>query len=165
MTKYKLMLRMILTIAVSLFFIDISGATATACSCTRSAAIAFPLGHRKLHRHVYPGPIIVGKSHRKVIITSPLIDGFIRIGPPRPEVVVVEKPRVRHIVVNLNLTKAKPRPQYVTEQTRITVWIRNSNGSRTSVTLTRSGPGYLGPRGEWYANMPTENQLKMVYGF
>ena len=45
-----------------------------------------------------------------------------------------------------------------------TVWITNSNGSQTPVKLTKDGPGYIGPRGERYASMPTEEQLKQVYG-
>jgi len=51
------------------------------------------------------------------------------------------------------------------EQNTVTVWITNSNGSKIPVKLTRSGPNYVGPRGELYSTMPTEEQLKMVYGF
>lgn len=51
------------------------------------------------------------------------------------------------------------------EQNVVTVWITNSNGSKIPVRLTRSGPNYVGPRGEIYQTMPTEEQLKMVYGF
>jgi len=50
-------------------------------------------------------------------------------------------------------------------QDNITVWITNSNGSKTPVTLKRSGPSYIGPRNEVYQTMPTEADLKMVYGF
>jgi hypothetical protein len=154
------------TAAISLFVSDATSSKAMACSHIRqSAIIAVPLGHGRIVADMYERPIILTPPHRKLVITSPLIGGFIQIGPPHPEIVVVEKPRVRHIVVNLNLNKLKSKPQRVIEQTKITVWIRNSNGSRTSVTLTKSGPGYLGPRGEWYPNMPTEKQLRMVYGF
>ena len=51
------------------------------------------------------------------------------------------------------------------EQDTITVWITNSNGSTTPVRLRRSGPGYIGPRGEHYAQMPTPEDLAKVYGF
>jgi hypothetical protein len=50
------------------------------------------------------------------------------------------------------------------EQNIETIWITNSNGSQTPVRLTRDGPGYIGPRGERYPSMPTEEQLKQVYG-
>ncbi len=160
MVKHKLILTIMFTAAVFLFIND-AGSKATARPhIRRSSMIAVPLGHSR-----HEGPIIFTPPHRKFVITSPLIGGFIRIGPPIPEVVVVEEPRARHIVVNLSLTKTVSKPQCVTEQTQVTVWITNSNGSQTPVTLKKSGPGYLGPRGEWYPNMPTEEQLKMVYGF
>lgn len=43
--------------------------------------------------------------------------------------------------------------------------IRNSNGSTTPVILRRVGNQWGGPRGEIYDNMPTEEQLRPVYGF
>lgn len=46
-----------------------------------------------------------------------------------------------------------------------TVWIQNSNGSRTPVLLRMTEGGqYIGPRGEYYPTMPTEDQLRKVYG-
>lgn len=49
------------------------------------------------------------------------------------------------------------------EQNIVTVWITNSNGSKTQVRLRREGPGFLGPRDEYYDSMPTNEQLS-VYG-
>lgn len=49
------------------------------------------------------------------------------------------------------------------EQTLV-VNIRNANGSYTPVTLRREGNVYVGPRGERYLSVPTEDQLKDVYG-
>ncbi len=43
--------------------------------------------------------------------------------------------------------------------------IHNSNGSIIQVKVTRSGTGWAGPRGEWYDHLPTEDELKPVYGF
>jgi len=51
------------------------------------------------------------------------------------------------------------------EQNIETVWITLSNGSQRPIKLTRSGPNYIGPRGEFYSTMPTEEQLKVLYGF
>ncbi len=46
-----------------------------------------------------------------------------------------------------------------------TVWIQNSNGSRTPVELRRTGGGMLiGPKGEYYDSMPTNEQLRQFYG-
>ena len=48
----------------------------------------------------------------------------------------------------------------------VTVWITNSNGSKTPVKLTKTASGgYVGPRGEMYDTMPTESDLKKAYGF
>jgi hypothetical protein len=46
-----------------------------------------------------------------------------------------------------------------------TVHVTNSNGSIIAVNLQRSGPGYIGPRGEYYPTLPTQDQLRPVYGF
>lgn len=51
------------------------------------------------------------------------------------------------------------------EQQMVTVWITNSNGSKIPVKLRRSGPNYIGPRGETYSSLPTEDQLRPIYGF
>lgn len=52
----------------------------------------------------------------------------------------------------------------VVEKT-VVVWITNDNGSKTQVKLTVAGDGgYIGSNGEYYSTMPTEQQLKAVYG-
>ncbi|MFH0964956.1 MAG: YMGG-like glycine zipper-containing protein [Planctomycetota bacterium] len=43
--------------------------------------------------------------------------------------------------------------------------VHNSNGSVSSVTLRRVGSRWLGPRGEEYLSLPTEAQLRPIYGF
>ena len=47
----------------------------------------------------------------------------------------------------------------------MTVNITNSNGSITPVILRKQGNMWVGPRGEQYTTLPTEEQLKPVYGF
>jgi len=52
------------------------------------------------------------------------------------------------------------------EMNTVTVNITNSNGSITPVTLRKQGVVYIGPRGETYTTLPTEEQLKQAgYGF
>jgi len=51
------------------------------------------------------------------------------------------------------------------ENNSVDVWITNSNGSKKPVRLHKSGPNYIGPRGEYYPSMPTNEDLRMVYGF
>lgn len=142
-----------------------TGSTVVVRKCRSSTLIAKPLGHGTCVSHIHRGSLIITRPHRKVVITSPLLRKFVRIYPHRRKVVVVKKPFVRHIAVNLCPTITFTRPKCVVEQTHITVWITNSNGSQTSVRLTKSGPGFLGPRGEWYPSTPTNEQLRVIYGF
>jgi hypothetical protein len=51
------------------------------------------------------------------------------------------------------------------EMNTVTVWVTNSNGSTIPVKLQKQGPGYVGPRGEYYDHLPTSEQLRPVYGF
>jgi len=51
------------------------------------------------------------------------------------------------------------------EMNVVTVNVTNSNGSIIQVRLKRQGVGYVGPRGEYYPKLPTEEQLRPVYGF
>ena len=47
----------------------------------------------------------------------------------------------------------------------VTVWITNSNGAMTPITLKKQGTTYIGPNKEQYPQMPTPKQLKKTYGF
>ena len=47
----------------------------------------------------------------------------------------------------------------------VTVNITNSNGSVSQILLRKQGVGYVGPRGEYYNHLPTEEELKPIYGF
>lgn len=156
----KRLIQIIIVGAVLLLLVgNANGSTVVIRKCRDSHRIAKPFGHRTRVSHVH-------HVHRKqIVVTSPFLKRFIRIYPPRPRIVVVERPRVRHIVVNSSPTVTVTRPGCIVERTEVTVWITNSNGSQTSVKLKKSGPGYLGPRGEWYRSMPTNEQLRMVYGF
>jgi uncharacterized protein YcfJ len=60
-------------------------------------------------------------------------------------------------------TPAKPEKQ--DSANIVTVNVTNSNGSFTPVKLTKSCDNYTGPRGEVYDHLPTEAELKPVYGF
>lgn len=47
----------------------------------------------------------------------------------------------------------------------VTVNITNSNGSVSPILLRKQGVGYVGPRGEYYNHLPTQEELKPIYGF
>ena len=51
------------------------------------------------------------------------------------------------------------------EMKTVAVNITNSNGSISQVRLKRYGVGYVGTRGEYYPQLPTEDQLRPIYGF
>ncbi|MDD5459918.1 MAG: hypothetical protein PHF37_11065, partial [Phycisphaerae bacterium] len=46
----------------------------------------------------------------------------------------------------------------------VVISIDNGNGSKTPVILQKSGTNYIGPAGEVYTTLPTEDQLKALYG-
>lgn len=51
------------------------------------------------------------------------------------------------------------------EMNTVLVKVTNSNGSIIQVPLRRQGVGYVGTRGEYYSTLPTQDQLRPVYGF
>ena len=51
------------------------------------------------------------------------------------------------------------------EMNTVMVKVTNSNGSIIQVPLRKQGVGYIGTRGEYYATLPTQDQLRPVYGF
>ncbi|MHC4596204.1 MAG: hypothetical protein ACYS19_14855, partial [Planctomycetota bacterium] len=51
------------------------------------------------------------------------------------------------------------------EMNTVLVKVTNSNGSVVQVPLRKQGVGYVGTRGEYYGTLPTEDQLRPVYGF
>ena len=51
------------------------------------------------------------------------------------------------------------------EMETVPVNITNSNGSISQVRLKRHGVGYVGTRGEYYNHLPTEDELRPIYGF
>ena len=62
--------------------------------------------------------------------------------------------------------KTQTEMQYLQqEMNTATVNVTNSNGSVSQVRLRRYGVGYVGTRGEYYATLPTQDQLRPVYGF
>jgi hypothetical protein len=55
----------------------------------------------------------------------------------------------------------QPPPQYPESST---INIPNSRGGYTSITLRRSGNGFVGPQGEYYPDFPSVEQLRTMYG-
>jgi hypothetical protein len=60
---------------------------------------------------------------------------------------------------------AADRDRIRQEMNVVMVNVTNSNGSIIQVAMRRNGVGYVGPRGEYYPNLPSSDQLRPVYGF
>ena len=77
----------------------------------------------------------------------------------QPAPVVIEQPQpVQQVVV----TQQAPAPDV--SQDAFPVNVPNNSGGYTSVVIKRSGNGYVGPQGEFYATFPSVAQLKAMYG-
>jgi uncharacterized protein YcfJ len=77
-----------------------------------------------------------------------------------------DKKKTQAEIDSLRQENAQMRQQVQQEMSTVTINITNSNGSITPVTLRKQGVVYIGPRGETYTTMPTQEQLKQAgYGF
>ena len=108
------------------------------------------------------------------VVSALAIGAFIESLPPRHTTVVVEgaqyyhddgyyyrqSPQGGYVVVPAPVI-VQPQPQ-IPEMS--TVNIPNSRGGYTSVTLRRSGNGFVGPQGEYYPDYPSVEQLRTMYG-
>jgi hypothetical protein len=108
--------------------------------------------------------IVIGAPrYRPVYVCPPprhvyYYESSVIYAPPRPVVVVPSRPVVVH----------QPAPVVVQQpaEEQVVVWITNDNGSKTPVTLVkqRDTGYYVGPRGEIYVVLPTDEQLRSLYG-
>ena len=90
------------------------------------------------------------------------IDLGVLIVPPIERQVIICPPR--QVIVSQPVVIASP-PTVVVEEKTVIVWIANDNGSKTEVRLVQTANGgYLGPKGEYYSSMPTDEQLRVLYG-
>jgi hypothetical protein len=169
MTLQKMALSIVATVALLSVTPALRADTHVAISgfggmiATHDVGIGFWFGGGAPEHHAYRGPVYGGHYYD---YGRPWRHDYVRVGPPvvivRPPVMMPPAPPV----------VAEPAPPVVYEQappviadSSVTVWITNSNGSRTSVPLTRRGGWYIGPRGEYYDEMPTSEQLRAAYGF
>jgi hypothetical protein len=106
-------------------------------------------------------------AHREIVIGRPWSHRVVRIERPCRPPVVIARPPVPVVVEPAPPVIVRPVPPAVGARhaSPVLVWIVNSNGSKTSVRLVRHGDWYIGPRGEYYDEMPTNEQLRTVYGF
>jgi len=88
--------------------------------------------------------------------------------PPRPHhgrTTVICAPPARCVESTVVVVQPSPAPVIVQAPATETVWIQNSNGSRTPIELRRTDGGmYVGPKGEYYLGLPANEQLRQIYG-
>lgn len=109
-----------------------------------------------------------------VAVAALTIGALIDVLPPRHTTVIVDgtpyyygddhyyrqAPYGGYVVVAPPVLVQAP----VQTQETVTINIPNSRGGYTAVVLRRAGYGYLGPQGEYYAQSPTVEQLRALYG-
>ena len=92
-----------------------------------------------------------------VVVQAPPVAAPVMVQQP----VAVAQPTVSMPVESANVVQAASP---ATQGEPFTVNVPNSKGGWTSVTLTRSGTGFIGPQGEYYQEFPKIKQLKEMYG-
>jgi hypothetical protein len=139
---------------------------------TMAAAIVLPLGLGGISGRTAVADVRVGV--RAGIALSPHAGVGIWLGSPGPIVRIRPHDRFSYGYPHRRVYIAPPpvvvypsvAPEVVvSDSIAVTVWVTNSNGSKTAVKLIQHGGSYEGPRGEWYTGMPTNEQLRMAYGF
>jgi hypothetical protein len=109
-----------------------------------------------------------------IVVAALAIGALIDALPPQHTIVVVQGtpyyygdnhyyrqvPNGGYVVVSPPVLAPPP----VQTQETVTINIPNSRGGYTAVVLRRAGYGFLGPQGEYYADSPTVDQLRALYG-
>ena len=75
---------------------------------------------------------------------------------PQPQVTVIEAAKAVDTISNEDSTG--------NAEDSFTVNVANTKGGYTAVALKRSGDGFIGPQGEFYAEFPKVEQLRIMYG-
>jgi hypothetical protein len=108
------------------------------------------------------------------VVSALAIGAFIEALPPNHQTVVVEGNSYYHD--DRYYYRPLPEGGYVVVSTPVVVQtqfpipatsiinIPNSRGGYTSITLIRSGNGFVGPQGEYYQSYPSVEQLREMYG-
>ena len=115
--------------------------------------------------YYYDGIYYRPYSNGYMVVQAPPVAAPVMVQQPY----TVAQPTVYAPVESANIVQAASS---VTQQVAspatqgepFTVNVPNSKGGWTSVTLTRSGTGFIGPQGEYYKEFPKIKQLKEMYG-
>jgi hypothetical protein len=98
---------------------------------------------------------------RDIFDPQPLPPRPVLMAYPYPGPAVMAAPQIVSTASPAVVPSASSQPAPANNPMEIN--IPNGDGSYTSVTLTRTEIGFLGPQGEFYTDHPTEEQLKARY--
>ena len=107
---------------------------------------AVPAGYRQI---IVNGVTYYEYNGTYYILTT---GGYQVVQPP-----IIVQPTVVATMPTVSTNVARGTPEDVT------INIPNSQGGYTAVTLKRSGNGFVGPQGEFYAEFPSVEQLRVMY--
>jgi hypothetical protein len=111
-----------------------------------------PVGAKRVYMngrryYYYNGACYRRRGLRYEVVTDPLYEDF------------HFPPEVRFVDTHVYMEEEP----FITGE-RYTIRILNERGRYTAVTIVHTDDGYLGPRGEFYAEFPDAKQLRMLYG-
>lgn len=98
---------------------------------------------------------------RDIFDPQPLPPRPVLVAYPYPGPAVMAAPSVAPTVSQVVAPSTPSQPAPVHDPMEIN--IPNGDGSYTSITLTKTDKGFLGPQGEFYADHPTMVQLRERY--
>ena len=92
-------------------------------------------------------------------------NGYVVTAPPAIATPMVAAPGAAPVQtpVPAPISQQTVAPAANEPSSAVETYIPNGNGSFTVVTLQKTEKGFLGPQGEFYADHPTEDQLKARY--
>ena len=86
-----------------------------------------------------------------------------QVVPPPNVIVIKEGAAAAPIITPAPVAPAVAAAATTNADDAFTINLPNAKGGYTAVTLRRSGTGFLGPQGEYYAAFPRVEQLKAMY--
>ena len=158
---------------------------------SRHSGISFRLGFggSRLHYrtsiiprlgHIYRRPVILPRTRTVVIprpvVVNPTVTVWITNANGSQSAVVLTRDGPWHIGPRGERYFGMPTAEQLravyglgcntitVEPADVVVYITAANGALTPVKLIATADGYIGPKGELYIEMPTEQQLSMIYG-
>ncbi len=142
------------------------------------AGIVPRLGHIYSHRRpvILPRRTVVIPQRRPIVVPDPTVTVWITNGNGSMSPVVLSQDGPWYIGPRGERYFGMPtaeqlRPVYglncdtvAVAPADVVVYITAANGASIPVKLIAAEDGYIGPKGELYSEMPTEQQLRMIYG-